>query len=41
MKTRRVIPFFLAALFGLLPLVANAYSDNYLVGVGKYDGPMI
>lgn len=35
--TRRALTSFLAVLFGFLPLVALAYSDNYLIGVGKYD----
>ena len=37
MRTRRLLPLFLAALFGLLPQFVAAYSDNYLIGVGKYD----
>jgi neutral ceramidase len=37
MKTRRIATLLLAFLGSVLSLAVQAYSDNYLIGVGKYD----
>ena len=37
MKTRRIATLLLAFLGSVLSLAVQAYSDNYLIGVGKHD----